>query len=310
MAEKKIGFDFCFGWCLDRFSCRARGAYGAQAIDESRHSLLGTERTVAVDRLPSCRVDCLQLRTERAVRQAGNAGDASNAGIDAVEQRRFASSDQACIEAQCRARRAERLDAARFLRLVLIATLDRNLTIRPAKHRIEHACLHLKRSLSRRDRQPSTAGSLIELLGLPRSKSFLQLFGELGWICGGFEGERRYIARKLMMAVTVCRRPRVSGINHERSEHPDDAHHVGQRLALVPLASCFGERLRKAVVERPPEKLPPAIEAPRLQQLFRPNDAERVEKLGANEVLTTLAASERQERHPRVIATCKACKER
>ena len=88
-----------------------------------------------------------------------------------------------------------------------------------------------------------------------------------------------------MMAVTVCRRPRVSGINHERSEHPDDADHVGQGLALVPLASCFGERLRKAIVKRPPEELLAAVEAPRLQQLFSPNDAEGIEKFGADEVL-------------------------
>ena len=69
-----------------------------------------------------------------------------------------------------------------------------------------------------------------------------------------------------MMAVTVCRRPRVSGIDHERSEHPDDADYVRQGLALVPLASCFGERLRKAIVERPSEELLAAVEAPRLQE--------------------------------------------
>src|SRR5690606_17435909 len=79
---------------------------------------------------------------------------------------------------------------------------------------------------------------------------------------------------------------------------------------LVPQRRGFLPRLREAVVERAREELLAAVERPRLQQLLGADDAERVEELGADEVLSTLAAVERQVGHARVVAAGDAGDER
>ena len=71
---------------------------------------------------------------------------------------------------------------------------------------------------------------------------------------------------------------------------------------LVPLGAGFADRLGEAEVERAGEELIAAVERPRLQQLLGANHAERVEQLGADDVLAALAAIERQIGHARVIA--------
>ena len=78
--------------------------------------------------------------------------------------------------------------------------------------------------------------------------------------------------------------------------------HVAERVALAPLHRGFRARLREAVVERAAEELFAAVEAPRLQQLLGADDAERVEELGADDVLPALAAIQRDVRDARVIA--------
>ncbi len=68
------------------------------------------------------------------------------------------------------------------------------------------------------------------------------------------------------------------------------------------LGSGFFDRFCKSEVERRGEELVTAVERPRLQQLLGANHAERVEQLEADDVLSALAAIERQIRTARVIA--------
>ena len=105
-----------------------------------------------------------------------------------------------------------------------------------------------------------------------------------------------------MLAVAVGGRAREARVDHQRAEGANDAHHVAEHLALVPLRRRLGARLREAVVERPREELLAAVEPPRLQQLLGADHAEGVEELGADDVLPALAAVERQVGHARVVA--------
>ena len=111
----------------------------------------------------------------------------------------------------------------------------------------------------------------------------------------------------MMMAVTVCRASAPSGIITS-VEHADNPDHVAGASRSFPWLRGLVALLRKAVVQRPHETVA-AVQAPRLQELFRPDHAERVEKLGANDVLAALAATERQVRHRRVIASRSACQD-
>jgi hypothetical protein len=105
-----------------------------------------------------------------------------------------------------------------------------------------------------------------------------------------------------MLAVTVGGGAREAGVDHERAEGANHAHHVAEHLALVPLRRRLVARFGEPVVERPREELLAAVEPPRLQQLLGADDSEGVEELGADDVLPALAAVQRQVGHARVVA--------
>ena len=59
----------------------------------------------------------------------------------------------------------------------------------------------------------------------------------------------------------------------------------------------------------PSEKLLTAVEGPRLQELFSPDDPERLEELGPDGILTALPAGEREVPDAGVIAPRQPCHE-
>jgi hypothetical protein len=113
-----------------------------------------------------------------------------------------------------------------------------------------------------------------------------------------------------MLPVTVGLVPGESRMNHEWPEQADHANHVAQDFALAPLRLGLGQRFREAVVERAGEELLAPVESPRLKQFLGANNAQRVEQLRADDVLSALPASERQIRDARVVTACGPCHER
>ena len=192
---------------------------------------------------------------------------------------------------------------------MLAAPFEGNLRVAAPRDGIDDPLLHLHVGRIRiRTRVESNAA--IELLRLPRPQPFAQLPGEFIGIGGGLERERREVARFLMMAVPIGRRAAEARVDDERPEQADDAHVIGERVALAPLHRRFRARLREAVVEGVAEELLRAVEPPRLQQLLGADDAERVEQLGPDDVLSALAAVERDVGDARVIAARRARNER
>src|SRR4026208_2612663 len=107
--------------------------------------------------------------------------------------------------------------------------------------------------------------------------------------------------------VLVAGKPRM---NYERAERADDANHVAEHLAFVPLRLGLRQRLRETVVDRAREELLAAVETPGLQQFLGANDAKRIEELWPDDVLAAFTARQRQIRHSRVIAACRPCDKR
>ena len=156
----------------------------------------------------------------------------------------------------------------------------------------------------------AAATRAIQLPRLPRAKPFGDLLGILRRIGRRLERQRREVSSKLMLTVPVglvAGKPRM---DHERPERADDANHVAEHLAFVPLRLGLRQRLREAVVERAREKLLAAVEPSGLQQFLGANDAKRIEELWTDDVLAAFTARQRQIRHPRVIAACRPCDER
>ena len=221
-----------------------------------------------------------------SVRKPGQFRESGDADVQTVEDRllRLRDSDGGLERAKTRRQRTECFDRPLILRLVLAAALEGDLGVGPAERGIEDAGLHLQRGWRLVERPA------IQLPGLPRSKAFLKLFGELGRIGSRLERERRQVSGELMMAMTVSRRAAPSRIDHQRTEHADDPHHVAEDLALVPPLRGLVAPLREAEVERAREELLAAVQPARLQQLLGANHAERVEELGADDVLAAFAA--------------------
>ena len=204
-------------------------------------------------------------------------------------------------EDQPRLLRPARLGHAHLLRLVLAAAFGRDLEVAAAEHRVERAGLDPRRSA--RCRGGPETHAAIQLQRLPGTEAFLQLLGELRGVGSRLERERCEIARQLVLPVTVGLGAAEPRVDDERPVGADDPHHVAEHLALSPERGGLGAALREPVVERPREELLGPVQGPGLQQLLGPDDAERLEQFGADDVLPALAAVERQVGHPRVVAT-------
>jgi hypothetical protein len=75
---------------------------------------------------------------------------------------------------------------------------------------------------------------------------------------------------------------------------PDDLHHVVEQRILRPVRIRFLRAFREAEVVRAREELVGAIDSPGCKKLFRPDDAELLAQLVSDEVLSAIAASQRQ----------------
>ena len=142
------------------------------------------------------------------------------------------------------------------------------------------------------------ARGTIELERLPRTQALAQLLGELRRIGSGAKRLGREYRRRLMVlaAASPVRTHRHDDVG---PQGPDVTHEVAEDLLPPPLLERFLLAERVAKVHRAREVLLGAIEAMRRQELLGAEDAQRVEELGANLVLSAVAARRRHERHPR-----------
>src|SRR5262249_1905346 len=82
--------------------------------------------------------------------------------------------------------------------------------------------------------------------------------------------------------------------HYHRSERPDHTDNVCEDLLAIPLLESLSPRLAEAKVKRAREELLRAVQSPRREQLFGPDDTERFVYLGAYDVLTAVASRKRQ----------------
>jgi hypothetical protein len=75
---------------------------------------------------------------------------------------------------------------------------------------------------------------------------------------------------------------------------PEDAHHVGQHLVVIPEAQRLLGGFGEAEVDGAREELPPAVDAPRRQQLLRADETEEIADLRPDQVLSAVAARHRE----------------
>ena len=99
---------------------------------------------------------------------------------------------------------------------------------------------------------------------------------------------------RLVLAVTVVGRPGKERHHDLRTESVRDAHRVFEHLVFRPEAPRLVQRARVAEVVRPGEELPRAVDAPRSEELLRPHEAQRDAEVRAEEVLSPLAARQRE----------------
>jgi hypothetical protein len=96
------------------------------------------------------------------------------------------------------------------------------------------------------------------------------------------------------MAVRVGVVQREAGDHHVRLELPEDPDDIGQHLVVVPEAQRLLGRLGEAEIDGAGEELPPAVDAPRRQQLLRADEAQKIADLGTDQVLSAVAARHRE----------------
>ena len=93
-------------------------------------------------------------------------------------------------------------------------------------------------------------------LRLPGGQSIAgDLFGKLLRVSGEFESFLREHGGGSVVPVGAATLGREAGDDHVRLEGADDAHHVGEHLAPVPLGECLLVVLRKTKIPRPGKKL-------------------------------------------------------
>ena len=138
------------------------------------------------------------------------------------------------------------------------------------------------RSGSRRSASPAT------------TLTYLQLLGELRRIGRGRErllGEHR---RRGVMAVAAFAGRREARDDHVRLEPADGPDDVREDRVVSPDRQRLLGVLREAEVDGAREELLRAVDAPRGEQLLRADDAEELALLVADQVLSAVAARERE----------------
>ena len=184
---------------------------------------------------------------------------------------------------------------------MLAPAFQRNLVVGASEQVVVAACLNHKSRFVVRIIHEAFAD--VELARLPGSQALRNLFGKLCGVGGGMKGDRREIAGELMMSVAVSRCASEARDNHQRAKGTNNSHHVAKHNLLVPLRCRFHPRFREAVIESAGKELIASIKPTRLQQLLGANYAERLEEQGADDILSTFTAIEREVSHARLIAT-------
>jgi hypothetical protein len=113
-------------------------------------------------------------------------------------------------------------------------------------------------------------------------------------IGGGAERLDRQHRRSGVMTVGVRRLGRKAGDDHVGAEAADHRHHVGQHRRLPPDPQRLLGALREAEVAGPGEELLAPVDAPRRQELLRPDQAQGRPLLCADQVLSAVAARDRE----------------
>ena len=137
-------------------------------------------------------------------------------------------------------------------------------------------------------------GLEVELRRLPRPQARGDLLRKPRRVSGGGERLARQDRRRLMML------PAVLSLRAHRGDHvgahgADDAHDVAQHLLAAPPRERLLPAERVPEIHRAGEVLLGAVEAVRGQQLLGPQHGQGVEQLGANLVLSAIAARSREE---------------
>ena len=142
----------------------------------------------------------------------------------------------------------------------------------------------------------------IDLEGLPRPQTFLDLLGERVGIARHLERELRDQPGGLVVAMAIALIALEARQQHERTARANHPHHIAQHGFLAPLLEGLFEPLREAVVDHRGEVLlVDAVVAIGHAQFFSANQAEPVEELRADGVVARLAAVEGHERQPRAV---------
>ena len=96
------------------------------------------------------------------------------------------------------------------------------------------------------------------------------------------------------MSVRVCRIGRKTRDDDVRPKGADDTHDIRQDLLAVPDSQCLLWRFGEAKVERAGEELPAAIYVSGGEEFLGSDDAELFPKLPPEDVLSAIAARQRE----------------
>src|SRR5436189_3389952 len=97
-----------------------------------------------------------------------------------------------------------------------------------------------------------------------------------------------------MMPVSVVGSSAPRRDDHHWSKRANHTNHVRKHSLAIPLLQSFSSRFAKAKIKCSRKELLRAIESSRCKQLFGAYCTERFVKLGADEILTSVSARERQ----------------
>jgi len=143
----------------------------------------------------------------------------------------------------------------------------------------------------------------VQLEGLPGTQPFRNLLRKHRGIACGAEGVLGHQPGGLVIAVTVARVSLEAGDQHQRAVDAHDPDHLAQDVLLAPLLQGLVEPFGEAVIDDAREVLlVDAVVAVGQEQLLRADEAEAVEQLGADRVVSRLPPVQREESDPRAQA--------
>ena len=132
-----------------------------------------------------------------------------------------------------------------------------------------------------------------QALGLPGLHPLQLLWKSLGI---GSHGERLPAQNRgrLVLAVAIARSAAEAQDDDVGTEAPDHPDHIAQNFFAAPFLETFLGRFGESEIDGAGEELFRAVDTPGREQLLGANDAELVALFGADEVLTALAAGQRE----------------